>query len=100
MADVLDFTGKPLVVDPNTGGLTPDAKEQALEMIQKCVNMLQEKVDSKDIEGVVLLLFNKNDPTLDYFSGSIKMSDLSYTLQTMLHKIHADSLMTMEEYDD
>lgn len=100
MADVLDFTGKTPILDPKTGNLSTSAHEEALEMIQKCVNMLQEKVDSKNIEGVVLLIFNQNEPTLDYFSGSIKMVDLSYTLQTMLHKIHSDALLNMEEHND
>jgi hypothetical protein len=92
MADVLDFTGKTISVDKETGDLTPTGKAEALEMIQKCVTMLQGKIDSGD-------MFDKDKPTMDYFAGSIKMVELSFTLQTMIHKIHADSLTTMEEYD-
>ena len=69
-------------------------------MIQKCVTMLQGKIDSGNIEGLIVLMFDKDKPTMDYFAGSIKMVELSFTLQTMIHKIHSDSLMTMEEYND
>lgn len=99
MADVLDFTGKTISVNKETGDLTPTGKVEALEMIQKCVTMLQGKIDSGDIEGLIVLMFDKDKPTMDYFAGSIKMVELSFTLQTMIHKIHADSLTTMEEYE-
>ena len=63
-------------------------------------NCVQDKIDTGDVEGLVLLMFSKNEPVMDYFAGSIKLTDLSFSLQTMIHKIHSDSLMTMEEYND
>tara|TARA_R110002051_G_scaffold316909_1_gene397278 strand:+ start:603 stop:905 length:303 start_codon:yes stop_codon:yes gene_type:complete len=100
MGDILNFTGENLMAHNDKGDLTPTGKQEALEMMQKCVNMIQGKIDAGDIEGLILIMFNKEGTPMDYFAGSIKMKDLSFTLQTMIHKIHSDVLINMEEYND
>ena len=100
MADIINFNSGNIKGHNDDGELTPVGKEKALEMMKKCVKMLQDKIDTGDVEGLVLLMFSKNEPVMDYFAGSIKLTDLSFALQTMIHKIHSDSLMTMEEYND
>ena len=100
MADILKFNSTNIKEHNQKGELTPLGKEKALEMMKKCVKMLQDKIDTGDIEGLVLLMFSKDKPVMDYFAGSIKLTDLSFALQTMIHKIHSDSLMNMEEYND
>ena len=48
----------------------------------------------------MLIDLGRNDAGRVSKIGSIKLTDLSFALQTMIHKIHSDSLMTMEEYND
>ena len=82
------------------GELTDIGKREALGMMQKCVNMIQTKIDSGNLEGMVVLFFNKEGPPVDFLAGSVRVRDLSFNLQTMLHKIHSDSLTKMEERYD
>jgi len=100
MAYIIEFNSNNIREHTDKRELTPVGKEKALEMMQKCVKMLQDKIDAGDIEGLVFLMFSKDTPVMDYFAGSIKLTDLSFALQTMIHKIHSDSLMTMEENND
>ena len=94
----LHSKNKKLITD--NGELTPVGKVEALGMMQKCVNMIQEKIDAGKLEGIVVLLFEKDNPPYDFLAGSIKVRDLSFNLQTMLHKIHSDSLINTEERYD
>ena len=94
----LHSKNKKLITD--NGELTPVGKVEALGMMQKCVNMIQEKIDAGNLEGVVVLLFEKDTAPYDFLAGSVRVRDLSFNLQTMLHKIHSDSLMKMEERYD
>ena len=94
----LHSKNKKLITD--NGELTPVGKVEALGMMQKCVNMIQTKIDSGNLEGMVVLFFNKEGPPVDYLAGSVRVRDLSFNLQTMLHKIHSDSLLNMEENYD
>jgi hypothetical protein len=100
MDNVLRLHSKNKKLIDDDGELTPIGKVEALGMMQKCVNMIQEKIDTGKVEGLVVLFFNKEEQPVDYLAGSIKVRDLSFNLQTMLHKIHSDSLTTMEERYD
>ena len=100
MDNILKFNSKNKKLLDNKGELTEVGKLEALGMLQKCVNMIQEKIDAGKLEGAVVLLFEKGTAPHDFLAGSVRVSDLSFTLQTMLHKIHSDSLMQMEERYD
>ena len=50
MADIINFTSGNIKNHNDDGDLTPVGKEKALEMMQKCVNMLQDKIDEGNIE--------------------------------------------------
>ena len=100
MDNILKFNSKNKKLIDNKGELTQVGKLEALGMLQKCVNMIQEKIDTGKLEGAVVLLFEKGTVPHDFLAGSVRVSDLSFTLQTMLHKIHSDSLMQMEERYD
>jgi len=100
MANILNFNSKNKRLMTPEGELTTLGKQEALGMMQKWVNMIQTKIDAGNVEGLVVLFFNKGEAPTDYLAGSVKVSDLSFNLQTMLHKIHSDSLMNMEERYD
>ena len=100
MDNILKFNSKNKKLIDNKGALTQVGKLEALGMLQKCVNMIQEKIDAGNLEGVVVLLFEKDTAPYDFLAGSVRVRDLSFNLQTMLHKIHSDSLMKMEERYD
>ena len=100
MDNVLKFNSKNKRLMTPDGELTALGKREALGMMQKCVNMIQTKIDSGNLEGMVVLFFNKEGPPVDYLAGSVRVRDLSFNLQTMLHKIHSDSLLNMEENYD
>ena len=100
MDNVLKFNSKNKRLMTPDGELTDIGKREALGMMQKCVNMIQTKIDSGNLEGMVVLFFNKEGPPVDYLAGSVRVRDLSFNLQTMLHKIHSDSLLNMEENYD
>ena len=100
MDNILKFNSKNKKLLDNKGELTEVGKLEALGMLQNCVNMIQEKIDTGKLEGAVVLLFEKGTVPHDFLAGSVRVSDLSFTLQTMLHKIHSDSLIQMEERYD
>ena len=100
MDNVLKFNSKNKRLMTPDGELTALGKREALGMMQKCVNMIQEKIDAGKLEGIVVLLFEKDNPPYDFLAGSVRVRDLSFNLLTMLHKIHSDSLMKMEERYD
>ena len=100
MDNILKFNSKNKRLMTPDGELTALGKREALGMMQKCVNMIQTKIDSGNLEGMVVLFFNKEGPPVDYLAGSVRVRDLSFNLQTMLHKIHSDSLLNMEENYD
>ena len=95
MGDVIKFTNSTMV---NTDGtLNQQGHEQALQHIEKCANLLQERVDNKEVDGAVMLLFKDGDLTEDIMAGNIRSTSLLFVLEYIKHQIITGAELFTEE---
>ena len=95
MGDVIKFTNSTMV---NTDGtLNQEGKEKALQHIEKCANLLQERVDNKEVDGAVMLLFKDGDLTEDIMAGNIRSTSLLFVLEYIKHQIITGAELFTEE---
>ena len=100
MGDVIKFTNSTML---NTDGtLNSEGSEQALQHIDKCVKMIQKRLDNEEIDGVLTLLFKDGELVEDIMAGNIRSTSLVFVLEYIKYQVlsGADSFTEEVTEDD
>ena len=98
MGDVIQFTNSTLI---NTDGTLNEAgKEQALQHIDKCVNLMQQRLDNDEIDGTLMLLFKNGELVEDVMAGNIRSTSLVFVLEFIKNQIITGAESFTEEVTD
>ena len=98
MGDVIQFTNSTMI---NTDGtLNAEGKEQALQHIDKCVKLIQKRLDNDEIDGTLTLLFKNGELVEDIMAGNIRSTSLVFVLEFIKHQIITGAESFTEEVTD
>lgn len=98
MGDVIQFTNSTLI---NTDGTLNEAgKEQALQHIDKCVKLMQQRLDNDEIDGTLMLLFKNGELVEDVMAGNIRSTSLVFVLEFIKNQIITGAESFTEEVTD
>ena len=98
MGDVNQFTNSTLI---NTDGTLNEAgKEQALQHIDKCVKLMQQRLDNDEIDGTLMLLFKNGELVEDVMAGNIRSTSLVFVLEFIKNQIITGAESFTEEVTD
>ena len=98
MGDVIQFTNSTLI---NTDGTLNEAgKEQALQHVDKCVKLMQQRLDRKEIDGSLTLLFKDGELVEDIMAGNIRSTSLVFVLEFIKNQIITGAESFTEEVTD
>ena len=98
MGDVIQFTNSTLI---NTDGTLNEAgKEQALQHIDKCVKLMQQRLDNDEIDGTLMLLFKNGELVEDIMAGNIRSTSLVFVLEFIKNQIITGAESFTEEVTD
>ena len=100
MGDVINFTNSTMI--NNDGTLNSAGKEQALQHIDKCVKMIQKRLDNDEIDGTLTLLFKDGELVEDIMAGNIRSTSLVFVLEYIKYQVlsGADSFTEEVTEDD
>lgn len=100
MGDVIKFTNSTMI--NNDGTLNSAGKEQALQHIDKCVKMIQKRLDNDEIDGTLTLLFKDGELVEDIMAGNIRSTSLVFVLEYIKYQVlsGADSFTEEVTEDD
>jgi hypothetical protein len=85
MGDVINFTNSTMI--NNDGTLNAVGKEQALQHLDKCVNIIQKRLDNDEIDGTLTLLFKDGELVEDIMAGNIRSTSLVFVLEYIKYQI-------------
>ena len=98
MGDVIQFTNSTMI---NTDGTLNEAgKEQALQHIDKCVKLMQQRLDNDEIDGTLMLLFKDGELVEDVMAGNIRSTSLVFVLEFIKNQIITGAESFTEEVTD
>ena len=98
MGYVIQFTNSTLI---NTDGTLNEAgKEQALQHIDKCVKLMQQRLDNDEIDGTLMLLFKNGELVEDVMAGNIRSTSLVFVLEFIKNQIITGAESFTEEVTD
>ena len=98
MGDVIQFTNSTMI---NTDGTLNEAgKEQALQHIDKCVKLIQQRLDNDEIDGTLTLLFKNGELVEDIMAGNIRSTSLVFVREFIKHQIITGAESFTEEVTD
>ena len=98
MGDVIQFPNSTMI---NTAGtLNAEGKEQALQHIDKCVKLIQKRLDNDEIDGTLTLLFKNGELVEDIMAGNIRSTSLVFVLEFIKHQIITGAESFTEEVMD
>ena len=98
MGDVIQFTNSTLI---NTDGTLNEAgKEQALQHIDKCVTLMQQRLENDEIDGTLMLLFKNGELVEDVMAGNIRSTSLVFVLEFIKNQIITGAESFTEEVTD
>ena len=75
---VIYLKGKPQVPSPE------DDKAEALRTMTECLSIVSAKIDSEQVDGMIVITFNKDSTSEDYLVGQLNMSEVTHVLQCLL----------------
>lgn len=80
---------------------SPEVQEEenaeALQTMLECLKVVGDKVLADEVEGMVLLTFNRNNTSEDYMSGILNMAQVTHVLNCLLIN---NVLMTQIQFQD
>ena len=80
---------------------SPEVQEEenaeALQTMLECLKVVGDKVLADEVEGMVLLTFNRNNTSEDYMSGILNMAQVTHVLNCLLIN---NVLMTQIQFKD
>ena len=85
MGDVINFTNSTMI--NNDGTLNAAGKEQALQHLDKCVKLIQKRLDNDEIDGTLTLLFKDGELVEDIMAGNIRSTSLVFVLEYIKYQI-------------
>ena len=98
MGDVIQFTNSTMI---NTDGTLNEAgKKQALQHIDKCVKLMQQRLDNDEIDGTLMLLFKNGELVEDVMAGNIRSTSLVFVLEFIKNQIITGAESFTEEVTD
>jgi len=56
----------------------------ALRTMTECLSMVSAKVASEQVDGMIVITFNKDNTSEDYLVGQLNMAEVSHVLQCLL----------------
>jgi hypothetical protein len=74
-----------------------EEKAEALQTMLECLKVVGDKVLADEVEGMVLLTFNRNNTSEDYMSGILNMAQVTHVLNCLLIN---NVLMTQIQFQD
>ena len=95
MGDVINFTNSTMI--NNDGTLNSAGKEQALQHLDKCVKLMQKRLDNEEIDGTLTLLFKDGELVEDIMAGNIRSTSLVFVLEYIKYQILAGAEGFTEE---
>ena len=97
---MIKFTNSTMI--NNDGTLNSAGKEQALQHIDKCVKMIQKRLDNDEIDGTLTLLFKDGELVEDIMAGNIRSTSLVFVLEYIKYQVlsGADSFTEEVTEDD
>ena len=95
MGDVINFTNSTMI--NNDGTLNAVGKEQALQHLNKCVKLMQKRLDNEEIDGTLTLLFKDGELVEDIMAGNIRSTSLVFVLEYIKYQIPAGAEGFTEE---
>ena len=95
VGDVISFTNSTMV-NPD-GTLNKEGKEKALRHLSKCVKVMEEKIESKELDGALVLMFKDGNLVEDVMAGNIKSTTLVFTLEFIKAQVIAGAENAIEE---
>jgi hypothetical protein len=98
MGDVVNFTNSTMV-NPD-GTLNEEGKEKALRHLSKCVKVMEKKIEDKELDGALVLLFKDGNMVEDIMAGNIKSTSLVFTLEFIKAQVIAGAENSIEEVTD
>tara|TARA_R100001377_G_scaffold58772_1_gene35304 strand:- start:159 stop:461 length:303 start_codon:yes stop_codon:yes gene_type:complete len=85
MGDVVKFTNSTML---NTDGtLNEEGKEEALQHMDKCVKLIQKRLDNGEVDGALTLLFKNGELVEDVMAGNIRSTSLVFVLEYIKYQI-------------
>jgi hypothetical protein len=72
-------------------------RDEALQTMLECLKVVGDKVLADEVEGMVLLTFNRNNTSEDYMSGILNMAQVTHVLNCLLIN---NVLMTQIQFKD
>lgn len=57
---------------------------EALRTMTDCLSMVTAKVASEQVDGMIVITFNKDNTSEDYLVGQLNMAEVSHVLQCLL----------------
>ena len=64
---------------------TPEEDQaEALRTMTECLSMVTAKVASEQVDGMIVITFNKDNTSEDYLVGHLNMAEVSHVLQCLL----------------
>jgi len=80
---------------------SPEVQEEenaeALQTMLECLKVVGDKVLADEVEGMVLLTFNRDNTSEDYMSGILNMAQVTHVLNCLLIN---NVLMTQIQFKD
>ena len=98
MGDVIKFTNSTLI-NPD-GTLNQTGKEHALQHVDKCVKLMQQRLDNDEIDGTLMLLFKNGELVEDVMAGNIRSTSLVFVLEFIKNQIITGAESFTEEVTD
>tara|TARA_R110000824_G_C14726611_1_gene625768 strand:- start:82 stop:387 length:306 start_codon:yes stop_codon:yes gene_type:complete len=58
--------------------------EEALRTMRDCLTLVEAKVASEEVDGIIVITFNKDNTSEDYLVGHLNMAEVSHVLHCLL----------------
>ena len=88
---VVYLKGKQQVPSPE------EDQAEALRTMAECLSIVSAKVASEQVDGIIVITFNKDSTSEDYLVGQLNMSEVTHVLQCLLVN---NVLMTQIDFRD
>ena len=88
---VVYLKGKQKVPSPE------EDRAEALRTMAECLSIVSAKVASEQVDGMIVITFNKDSTSEDYLVGQLSMAEVTHVLQCLLVN---NVLMTQIDFRD
>jgi hypothetical protein len=61
-----------------------EEKAEALQTMLECLKVVGDKVLADEVEGLIVITFNRNNTSEDYLTGMLNMAQVTHVLNCLL----------------